>query len=89
MYIFTNITIVICAIIQISQKLCKPLNDTQQKWYNIITVKNERGEKVNDLIKKLEQLEQTLKRIDKLFYRLIQIAGTIGILITAIKSWFN
>lgn len=44
---------------------------------------------MNDLEKKLEQLERILKRIDKLLYRMIQIAGTIGILIMAIRSWFN
>ncbi len=40
-------------------------------------------------IKKIEQLERILKGIDKLLYRLIQIAGTIGILIMAVKSWFT
>lgn len=44
---------------------------------------------MDEFEKKLEQLERILKRFDKLFYRLIQIAGTIGILIMAIKSWFN
>lgn len=44
---------------------------------------------MNDLEKKLEQLERIFKRIDKLLYRMIQIAGTIGILIMAIRSWFN
>lgn len=44
---------------------------------------------MDELENKLEQLEKVFKRIDKLFYRLIQIAGTIGILIMAIKSWFT
>lgn len=38
---------------------------------------------------KIKQLEELLVGIDKLLYRLIQIAGTIGILIMAIKSWFT
>lgn len=44
---------------------------------------------MEDLEKKIEQLERILKGIDKLLYRLIQIAGTIGILIMAVKSWFS
>lgn len=39
--------------------------------------------------KKLDQLADILKKCDKLVYRLIQIAGTIGILIMAVKSWFS
>lgn len=38
------------------------------------------------LEKFLEQLERILIKIDKLLYRLIQIVGTIGILIMAIKQ---
>ena len=43
---------------------------------------------MDDFEKKIEQLERILKGIDKLLYRLIQIAGTIGILIMAIRAWF-
>ncbi len=45
--------------------------------------------KLQDLIKKLDQLERLLVKVDKLVYRLIQIAGTIGILILAVRSWFT
>ncbi|MBR0484485.1 MAG: hypothetical protein IJJ69_06895 [Oscillospiraceae bacterium] len=41
------------------------------------------------LEKVLDQLDPILQKIDKLVYRLIQIAGTIGILILAIRAWFN
>ena len=45
--------------------------------------------KLNDLIKKADQLIKFLEKVDKLIYKLIQIAGTIGILILAIRSWFT
>ena len=64
--------------------------------YNIITVNPKRitGDrqgviKLDELIKKIDQLEKLLVKVDKLIYRLIQIAGTIGILILAIRSWFT
>lgn len=44
---------------------------------------------MEDFGKKLDQLADILKKIDKLVYRLIQIAGTIGILILAVKGWFT
>lgn len=39
--------------------------------------------------KKLDHLIRILKKIDKVVFELIQIAGTIGILILAIKTWFS
>ena len=45
--------------------------------------------KLNDLIKKADQLIKLLEKVDKLIYKLIQIAGTIGILILVIRSWFT
>lgn len=67
------------------------------KWYNIITGTRKYPElnskEMMKMLKKIEkvldQLDPILKKIDKLVYRLIQIAGTIGILILAIKTWFN
>lgn len=39
--------------------------------------------------KKLDQLIRIVKKLDKLVFALIQIAGTIGILILAVKTWFS
>lgn len=44
---------------------------------------------MEELLKKIDQLEKLLVKVDKLIYRLIQIAGTIGILILAIRAWFT
>lgn len=45
--------------------------------------------KLQDLDKKIEQLERLVVKVDKLLYRVIQIAGTISILKIAIKAWFT
>lgn len=47
------------------------------------------NKKLEELEKILDQLDPILTKVDKLVYRLIQIAGTIGILIWAVKAWFN
>ena len=57
--------------------------------YNIITVRNTEVINMEKLEKILDQLIKILRKFDKLVYRLIQIAGTIGILIMAIKAWFT
>ena len=80
----TNVSTKVCVLFRISAiDFCIHL------CYNIDTVKDRGVIKLQDLIKKLDQLERLLVKVDKLVYRLIQIAGTIGILILAIRSWFT
>lgn len=38
---------------------------------------------------KIKKLEEIFKEIDKLLYEAIKVAGTISILIYAIRSWFT
>lgn len=55
----------------------------------MIIVKQEGVVKLDSFTKKIEQLERLLAKVDKLLYRVIQIAGTISILKIAIKAWFT